>query len=301
MKRRQGKSVYIDEYADGTLRVTIIENIDILDNTKNNDIGSDVCAGVLSNDPIQSNDENVPSDSQENDSVFLSSVSRTRATIYDIVHNMEIEWFGTLTIAPEFHVDRNDKTAVKKYVGSWFNNIKKRYCPDLMYLAIPEPHEKGGIHFHVLLGNTGSLDFVFSGVKQKRRKVYNLLQWVAGFTNFTKVTDKQRCANYVLKYITKDLLDNEKLDFGKQRYLVSQNIPKKIQHSKFFVELDSNEQYDCNDIGFSSRNFDKNMKRSNKLVSEYGNYEFSFSKNLDLESGNFKFHSTRFFYKRKDN
>lgn len=299
MKRKEGKSVYVDRYADGTLRITIIDNIDITKEVITDNENIDASNISLNIGTIDSEVSSADDTENEGEKVFLSSVSRTRNTIYDIVHNMYIEWFGTLTISPDFHIDRNDKKALKKYLGEWFNNIKKRYCPNLMYLAIPEPHKKGGFHFHVLLGYTGSLTFNYSGVTQKGRMVYNLKQWVAGFTNFTKVTNVQQCANYVIKYITKDLLESD-LDFGKQRYLVSKNIPKKETLEKYFVPLESNYKYNSEDMEFESHKFDINMKRSIDIVKKYGNYDFSFSKNLDLESGDFKFHSTRFFFKLKE-
>lgn len=300
MKLLEGKSIYVDRYADGTLRITIIENIDITGNNnanENNNIGN----LIPDNSIISDNITDVPSaDGIENDNCLLASVSRTRNTIYDIVHNMDIEWFGTLTIAPDFHIDRNNKNELKKYVGEWFNNIRKRYCPDLQYLAIPEPHKKGGFHLHVLLGHVGKLNFIFSGVKQKQRKVYNLKQWVAGFSNFTEVTDFQRCANYVIKYITKDFLVDNK-EFGKQRYLVSKNIPKKLTLEKYFVPLENNFKYNSEDLSYESKKHDLNLFRCKQIVSKYGNYDFSFSKVLRLESGDFKFNSTRFFFKERNN
>ncbi len=299
MKRIEGKSVYVDRYSDGTLRITIIENIDITNSAAPNTYENIEERFIPDVSIVSDNVPDVPSDDDnENENCLLASVSRTRNTIYDIVHNMDIEWFGTLTIAPEFHVDRNNKTELKKYVGDWFNNVRKRYAPDLQYIAIPEPHKKGGFHFHVLLGHVGKLNFIFSGVKQKQRKVYNLKQWVAGFSNFTEVTDFQRCANYVIKYITKDFL-KDNIEFGKQRYLVSKNIPKKETLEKYFVPLDSNYNINSEDIGYDSKKFDLNLKRCEQIIKKYGNYDFSFSKILNLESGDFKFHSTRFFFKER--
>lgn len=294
MIRKSGQSVYADLFSDGTLRVTIIDNIDLTENSILFNSQPDFLFDV---DNVISESDQLKLGNINKDACLLSSVSRTKSTIYDIVHCMNVEWFGTLTINPNYEcINRNDKNCVKKYCGKWFNNIKQRYAPNLQYLAIPEPHLKGGWHLHVLLGNTGNLEFRWSGIKQKGRCVYNLVQWHAGFTNFTKVDNRQACGNYVTKYITKTFLESESLkdSFGKQRYLVSKNIPKKTQPVKFFRELDESHFFKINKS-------DHNKNLADSVALDLGVFEFTFSKNLDLDRGDFSFHSQRFFYKLKTN
>lgn len=300
MKRSSGKSIYIDKYNDGTLRVTIIENIDILDNSRTDKDEHSVELSKYAPDPECTKNYNVDEDGVIlTDYSLVSSISRTRNKIYDIVHNMDIEWFGTLTVSPDFWVNRENKQELKEYLGNWLHNMRKRYAPDLEYLAIPEKHNvSNGYHFHVLLSHCGRMDFTFSGIKQAGRKIYNLKQWIAGFTNFSKVTSAERCANYCMKYITKDLCSTVG-EFGEQRYLVSKNICSKETLLKTFIPIENNYQLSTEDFNFGNTLTDNNRKRSDKLVKSLGEYDFSFCNNLDLKSGDFSFHSQRFFYKLK--
>ena len=87
MKRIEGKSVYVDRYADGTVRITIIENIDITSNATPNPYENIEERIIPDASIVSDNVPDIPSDDdKENENCLLASVSRTRNTIYDIVH-----------------------------------------------------------------------------------------------------------------------------------------------------------------------------------------------------------------------
>lgn len=296
MKRKEGKFIYCDEYADGTLRVTIIENVDTLSKGSDkeekefNDLTPDpALLGVRSEDGIYSDEF-----------CLLSSVSRSRNKIYDIVHSMDVEWFGTFTVSPEFWVDRKDREAVKKYCGKWFHNLRKRKCPNIQYICIPEPHIKPGFHLHLLMSHCDGLTFDYSGKHDwQNRKVYNLREWTAGWSHLTRATTRQAVSNYIQKYITKDLLLQDSF-FGKHRYISSQNIPKPIRHYNEFIPLGNNIKHSKEDFAFDIACYDENKKLAFDIVETLKNeFIFKCSKNLDMDSGDFSFHSTRFFFEKK--
>lgn len=165
---------------------------------------------------VRSNLEPTP-----HEEILRKSISRTREKITELAHNMIPEWFGTLTFAPD-KIDRYDMDACRNALTRWFKRIRFNVCPDIRYLVVPEQHKDGAWHFHVLLSCCDNLRFVDSGHMSGSHKIYNLKDWRFGFSNFTKVVDAQRTASYMVKYITKDLC----VLSGRQRYLVSQNIPR---------------------------------------------------------------------------
>lgn len=150
------------------------------------------------------------------------SISRTKSHITAYAHNMEPEWFGTLTLSPEKVKDRYDMNLCRNIVSKWLENIRSRKCKDMMFLVVPERHEDGAWHFHIILSHVNELSFKESGKKYKGEPIYNLQDWRYGFTNFTRVRDAQKTATYMSKYITKSLISDIP---NRQRYLVSKNIP----------------------------------------------------------------------------
>ncbi len=159
----------------------------------------------------------VPTDKEE---IKRKSLSRTRDKITTYAHNMIPEWFGTLTFSAD-KVDRYNMDVCRNTATRWLKKIRERKCPDMMYLLVPEQHKDGAWHFHILLSHVDGIEFVDSGHKSGIHTIYNCADWRYGFSNFTRVQDAQKTASYMAKYITKDLCDLS----GRQRYLVSKNIP----------------------------------------------------------------------------
>lgn len=159
----------------------------------------------------------------------IQSKNRSKQKIYELARANTWEYFITLTF-DRTKVDSSNYDTLIKQVGQWFNNIKKRKAPNLKYLIIPELHKDGiHYHFHGLLANCDGLIFVDSGVKQKRKVVYNMPDFKFGFTTATKVSDTNKVSSYITKYITKDLESTLK---GKRRYIASRNCerPKVIEY-----------------------------------------------------------------------
>lgn len=148
------------------------------------------------------------------------SLRRTQAEIADIIDCNEFEWFGTFTFAPDQVANRYDDDEIYAKMSKWFNNERRR-SPELHYLLVPERHKDGALHFHALLGHfNGSMSD--SGRKYAKQPIYNAIGFKYGFTNFTRIRDKARTANYCRKYITKELMQEK----GKRRYWASKNLSK---------------------------------------------------------------------------
>lgn len=158
------------------------------------------------------------------------SVNRSKRKIYEYARCVNWEWFITFTFSPE-KVDRYNFEECSRIIRKWLNN-QRRNAPELYYLVVPEMHKDGAWHFHGLLANTGNMKFIDSGKTKKGHKIYNMSKWSLGFTTATAVDDIYKVSTYIGKYITKELCEATS---GKQRYYVSQNLPKPIE-STFLID-----------------------------------------------------------------
>lgn len=152
------------------------------------------------------------------------SINKTKNKIYQLARANEWEWFITLTFDRKKN-DSSDYQVVVDNLTRFMHNISRTYCPDLIYLIVPELHADGEhYHFHGLLANTGNLQFIYSGkIDEKNRPVFNIKQWQIGFTTATRVSDTARVSGYITKYITKECCSVLK---NKKRYYASHNIEK---------------------------------------------------------------------------
>lgn len=150
------------------------------------------------------------------------SRNRTINNIYEIARSNEWEYFLTLTFNPD-KVDSFNFDEVTKKLSQWINNFKKKYCPDLKYILVPELHKSGRFHFHGLLSNIGSAKLIDSGQRDNGNIIYNLGNYKLGFSTVTKINYLEKACSYIGKYITKDLCS---VSFGKKRYWISKNLDK---------------------------------------------------------------------------
>lgn len=162
------------------------------------------------------------------------SRKRTVDKIHSYVRSNTWEYFLTFTFSKD-KVNRFDYEECSKKLSQWLKDMKKRYCPNMCYLIVPERHKDGAYHFHGLFSNCEGMDIRDSGkkvikksgqgknIRYKRTNevIYLFGRYKLGWTTATVVKDSQRAGRYILKYITKDLVSNVK---GKKRYWVSKNL-----------------------------------------------------------------------------
>lgn len=180
--------------------------------------------------PVISNGENLkkssfkektPENQQKIDEENLErSLRRTQKELSDLIECNDFDFFGTLTTSPH-KINRYDDELVKTTLTKWLNN-QRRHSPNFIYILVPERHKDGALHFHVLIGNFNG-KMADSGRKWLGEPIFNLSSYSLGFSNFTKIRDKSKTANYCRKYITKDLATTEN---QKRRYWRSKNLKK---------------------------------------------------------------------------
>ncbi len=156
-----------------------------------------------------------------------NSLKRTKTKIYELAQANKWKWFVTLTFNPDL-IDNSDYNLLASKLNDYFSNLKKRVCPNLKYLIVPELHKDGKkYHFHGLLADCGGLIFQDSGHYIDGIKQYNLFQWKYGFSWCSIVNCNKRVASYITKYITKDLLCTLS---NKKRYWCSRNLDKPVEY-----------------------------------------------------------------------
>lgn len=178
------------------------------------------------------------------------SMRRTKGKVYDYSRANVWEYFVTLTFNPNL-VDRYDFDLCVSRMSQWLKDMRKRKCPYLKYIGVPEKHKDGAFHFHFLFSNIGDLELIDSGKKDKGRVVFNIGNYKYGWSTATLVSDTSKVSNYITKYITKDLCSST---VGRKRYWNSRNL--EIGEVKN-VLMDIKDIYELRDFAKKNATYEK--------------------------------------------
>lgn len=169
----------------------------------------------------------------DNEEKLMNNIIRAKTKIRDYAYCNNWEYFATLTFS-DTNIDRYDLKEIKKRISIFFNNYKKRKNNDFKYLLIPEFHQDGAVHFHGLLSGINKNDlhlfklneklpqYIYSQLK-KGNQIYDFTEFSKrfGYTVVESIKNRQAAANYITKYITKDLVS---LPLGTCCYLNSKGL-----------------------------------------------------------------------------
>lgn len=170
------------------------------------------------------------------------SASQSKNRIYNIARSNIWDWFITITFDRE-KVDSSNYQYVIQKMTQFLNDVRKRKCPAMKYLIVPELHADGKhFHFHGLFAHCDEMHFSFSGHYTRGRNskpIFNVLDWTFGFTTATQIQDSARASHYICKYITKECVAYLK---EKNRYMCSRNVNRSepeymVQDEKDFLQV----------------------------------------------------------------
>lgn len=156
---------------------------------------------------------------------------RTVNNFFDYALNNKWDYFCTFTFAND--KIRNSRDLIYE---AWaiFRRGLRRENKDVRAIAVYEPHEKGGLHLHALIGNvdltlkpgrnphTG--EFVYSEVSGVQ--IFNCVSWDEGFSTICCLDPKysnEQIVMYMSKYMTK----SEFFDINNKRYFRTSNLVKR--------------------------------------------------------------------------
>lgn len=158
-----------------------------------------------------------PVERSESPERLPESLSRSRRLVRDYILCNPFDYFCTFTFDGG-RVDRYNYKECASKLTKFFNNFRNRKAPDFRYIVIPEFHEDGAIHFHGMVSGLPKDEFEVPDKIPKRvgkqvLLVPNTQQYVRwksyklGFFSCSLIKNYPASANYVSKYITKDLME----------------------------------------------------------------------------------------------
>lgn len=144
---------------------------------------------------------------------------------YCLSNSFDLFWTLTLN---DNKVNAKNYEYSRKRLQAWLKYQREKYGK-FNYLFIPELHKSGRIHFHGVTGDLSPHLVEARSSKSNRLikksgiQIYNAENWQNGFSTVSKIQSKERAANYITKYITKELIDIPSA-FNQPRYFVSRGL-----------------------------------------------------------------------------
>jgi hypothetical protein len=163
---------------------------------------------------------------------IIQSMARAKEKIYGYIMANEWKYWATQTFDPK-KIDRYNLDEIIKKYNQKLYNLKKRSYPELKWLVVPEQHKDGAWHLHMFVSGIPKGRVVYSGYdyynkdKNYSRPIYNWVDTVDfGYNDYLFIGDLEplerlKMANYVTKYITKDLATCR---FNKKKYWTSKGL-----------------------------------------------------------------------------
>ena len=207
--------------------------------------------------PIYNN--SVDRSRKEDPTIHSARVARQRArkSLDDVLRCNEWKFFITLTFGIE---GREDDQIARDTFAKWRRWIKKTY-PYMYYVAVPEYHTAGCLHFHIVVGgvtaeeleleDSGRVlhygkawkkeDFEARGFEVDPETgeglpIYNMPNWKYGFSTCTEVRSSIAVSRYIGKYISKVNIDPR--FYNKKHFYTSHNIKRpNVQSEDYPIEV----------------------------------------------------------------
>lgn len=162
---------------------------------------------------------------QINDNKLEENIIRAKSKVKEYALCNAWDYFVTLTINPKKY-DRTKLDCYYKDFSQWLRDYRKKYSCDIKYLFIPELH-KDGVSWHMhgfLMGLP---------LNHLCENSHGYLDWFAyqekfGYCSIDFIHDKGKCANYITKYISKDL-DKSVTKLNSKMYYCSRGLKKAIE------------------------------------------------------------------------
>jgi len=179
------------------------------------------------------------------DKSIRESMQRAKEKIYGYIMANDWSFWATQTFNPNV-IDRFDLDEIISKYNKRLRNLKSRNYAGLKWLIVPEKHKDGAWHLHMFMRGIPKERFVYSGHdfcnkdKNYSRPIYNWLDTVDfGFNHYLYIgdigpKDKVKLANYITKYITKDLATER---FNKKKYWTSKGLAEPIRTNTFVEDI----------------------------------------------------------------
>lgn len=180
-----------------------------------------------------------------NENKLYNNICRAKSKIKEYILCNDFKWFVTFTISPD-KFDRYNLETYYKDFSNWLYNINKRRLragkPKIRYLSIPEQHKDGAWHLHSVLEGLEIDDitrFTYENfpdgkipkyIKQCLDNDEPIYYWKEysekyGYVTIRPIQSKEKVANYIVKYLSKDI-ENTSIQLNKKLYYCSKGLKK---------------------------------------------------------------------------
>lgn len=207
-------------------------------------------------------------DEDEQEMYDYQQAQKIRRKIRYYCQSNDFDFFWTLTFDDE-KVNSRDYPYAKKQLRAWLKYQRETYGK-FDYIFVAELHKSGRIHFHGITNGFNPLLIEARSPKTNRLikknglQIYNAPTWKKGFSTVSKIQDKNKTANYISKYITKDLMAIP-TGYKQPRYFVSRGL----QQPDITFEMMSGEELEKFTPDFVSGDLDIDTLAFEKTVSIY--------------------------------
>lgn len=159
------------------------------------------------------------------------NISRAKGNVLEYAKCNDWDYFATLTL-DKAKKDRYDLQAYISDLGRFIRNERRRGS-NIKYLLIPEQHKDGAWHMHGY----------FRGIPQKdiAKNEHGYYSWGRyaerfGYCSLDEIKDKDRCDNYITKYISKDM-GGMAIEKRKKLYYSSRGLSTaEVLHQSYTLE-----------------------------------------------------------------
>lgn len=166
------------------------------------------------------------SSDEKDEANYYRAAVHAKNMISELVRVNHFTQFWTLTFDPKKVNDRFDDDELIGLFRKWIKKVRRRDDNKFKYLAIPERHENGAIHFHVF-ADDNLLSRVDTGKRYNGKISYVMPDWPYGFSTSIDITGPRiALANYVTKYVTKSFFEKDLA--VKPRYIRSRGLNEAV-------------------------------------------------------------------------
>lgn len=179
------------------------------------------------------------------------SIYRAASTIKDLIRCNDFDFFITLTCDKE-KVNRYNLTECVKIFQTHVRNKNRWRGTPIQYILVPEIHPtSGAYHFHGVVRGLTAKDI---RINENGYAEWDMPRDFLGFMSMSPIQDRDKCATYVAKYVTKSLVDVETTELAKRRglhlYWASHGLKRPVR-AKIFAPDELIEKLASADANFA--------------------------------------------------
>lgn len=169
---------------------------------------------------------------EKNDNKLDNNISRAKGKVLEYAKCNDWDYFFTGTLDKKKQ-DRFDLQGYISDLGRFIRNERIRTGAEIRYILIPERHKNGAWHVHGYFYGIPSADI--------KKNEYGYFDWLRyskrfGYCSLDKIKDKDKCDNYITKYISKDM-GGQVIEKNKKLYYCSRGLnTAEIMHESYISE-----------------------------------------------------------------